>query len=106
MTEDALPFLGIGIMLLGSLLVTINDGLIKQALTSAATPEVLFFRGAFALVFFVLYGALTRNFRNFVPRNLLNAVWLSALAVLSLFLFTYALGLVPLATAIVLAYLS
>ncbi|PHS76223.1 MAG: hypothetical protein COB59_11130 [Rhodospirillaceae bacterium] len=103
---NSAPFAAIAIMLLASLLVTINDALIKEALVKADTAEVLFFRGVFALLAFLIFTVLTKSSRALIPKNIFVALGLSMLAVLSLYLFTYSLGFMPLATAIVLAYLS
>ena len=104
------PLSAIILMAASCLLVTVNDALVKEALIRAGTGEVLFFRGLFALLPFLIY-ALVRRFAGsgpagLLPNNMRLACLLSALAVLSLFLFTVALRHIPLATAVVLAYLS
>ena len=100
----------VGIMAAASLLVTVNDALVKQALSSAGTAEVLFFRGLFALLPLLIYAFLSRSVgkrpAGLLPNNARLAFLLSVLAVLSLFLFTFSLRFIPLATAIMLAYLS
>ena len=104
------PLSAIILMAASCLLVTVNDALVKEALIRAGTGEVLFFRGLFALLPFLIY-ALAGRFTGtrpagLLPNNMRLACLLSALAVLSLFLFTVALRHIPLATAVVLAYLS
>ena len=104
------PLAAIILMAASCLLVTVNDALVKEALIRAGTGEVLFFRGLFALLPFLFY-ALVGRFAGsgpagLLPNNMRLACLLSALAVLSLFLFTVALRHIPLATAVVLAYLS
>ena len=96
----------VGIMATASLLVTVNDALVKEALRFAGTAEVLFFRGLFALAPFLVYALLRRRPEALLPRNIKLAFLLSVLAVLSLFLFTISLRFIPLASAITLAYLS
>ena len=89
-----------------SLLVTVNDALVKLALASAGTAEVLFFRGLFAMVPILFYALASKRPDTLMPKNIRLTMLLSALAVLSLFLFTISLRFMPLATAVVLAYLS
>jgi len=89
-----------------SLLVTINDALVKEALVSAGTAEVLFFRGLFALLPLIAFSLAGNRPETLLPRNIRLALLLSVLAVGSLFLFTISLRFIPLASAIVLAYLS
>ena len=96
----------VGIMATASLLVTVNDALVKEALLVAGTAEVLFFRGLFALAPFLVYALLRRRPEALLPRNIKLAFLLSVLVVLSLFLFTISLRFIPLASAITLAYLS
>jgi len=98
--------LAVSMMTTASLLVTVNDALVKEALVSAGTAEVLFFRGLFALVPILIYALLWRRPETLLPRNIKLAFFLSALAALSLFLFTISLRFIPLASAITLAYLS
>ena len=106
----ATPLSAIILMAASCLLVTVNDALVKDALIRASTGEVLFFRGIFALLPFLLYALVSRFVgtrpAGLLPNNMRLACLLSALAVLSLFLFTVALRHIPLATAVVLAYLS
>ena len=98
--------LAVSMMTTASLLVTVNDALVKEALVHAGTAEVLFFRGLFALVPILIYALLWRRPETLLPRNIKLAFFLSALAALSLFLFTISLRFIPLASAITLAYLS
>ena len=98
--------LAVRMMTTASLLVTVNDALVKEALVRAGTAEVLFFRGLFALVPILIYALLWRRPETLLPRNIKLAFFLSALAALSLFLFTISLRFIPLASAITLAYLS
>ena len=98
--------LAVSMMTTASLLVTVNDALVKEALVRAGTAEVLFFRGLFALVPILIYALLWRRPETLLPRNIKLAFFLSALAALSLFLFTISLRFIPLASAITLAYLS
>lgn len=104
------PLSAIILMAASCLLVTVNDALVKEALIRANTGEVLFFRGLFALLPFLIYTLVSRFVgqgpAGLFPNNMRLAFLLSALAVLSLFLFTVALRHIPLATAVVLAYLS
>ena len=101
-----LTLLAVSMMTTASLLVTVNDALVKEALVHAGTAEVLFFRGLFALVPILIYALLWRRPETLLPRNIKLAFFLSALAALSLFLFTISLRFIPLASAITLAYLS
>ena len=78
--------LAVGVTATASLLVTVNDALVKEALVSAGTAQVLFFRGLFALVPIVVYALLCRRPGTLLPRNIKLAFFLSALAALSLFL--------------------
>ena len=98
--------LAVSMMATASLLVTVNDALVKEALVSAETAEVLFFRGLFALAPFLVYALLRRRPEALMPRNIKLASLLTLLAVLSLFLFTISLRFIPLASAITLTYLS
>ena len=98
--------LAVGVTATASLLVTVNDALVKEALVSAGTAQVLFFRGLFAMVPIVIYALLWRRLETLLPHNIKLAFFLSALAALSLFLFTISLRFIPLASAITLAYLS
>lgn len=96
----------VGIMATASLLVTVNDALVKEALRFAGTAEVLFFRGLFALAPFLVYALLRRRPEALLPRNIKLAFLLSVLAVLSLFLFTITLAyLSPIMVALVSALL-
>ena len=97
---------GIVMMLAASLLVTANDALVKLALGAAGSAEVLFFRGLFALLALLIYAAISGQFGCLLPRCWRLSVGLAGLAVLSLFLFTYALNFMTLAAAVMLAYLS
>ena len=94
------------LMAAASLLVTVNDALVKEALVRADTGEVLFFRAIFAMIPLLVYALAWGRPATLLPNNRTLALLLSALAVLSLFLFTISLRFIPLATAIVLAYLS
>ncbi len=94
------------LMAVASLLVTVNDALVKEALVRADTGEVLFFRAIFAMIPLLVYALAWGRPTTLLPNNRTLALLLSALAVLSLFLFTISLRFIPLATAIVLAYLS
>lgn len=94
------------LMAAASLLVTVNDALVKEALVRADTGEVLFFRAIFAMIPLLVYALAWGRPTTLLPNNRTLALLLSALAVLSLFLFTISLRFIPLATAIVLAYLS
>ena len=94
------------LMAAASLLVTVNDALVKEALVRADTGEVLFFRAIFAMIPLLVYALAWGRPATLLPNNRTLALLLSALAVLSLFLFTISLRFMPLATAIVLAYLS
>lgn len=94
------------LMAVASLLVTVNDALVKEALVRADTGEVLFFRAIFAMIPLLVYALAWGRPATLLPNNRTLALLLSALAVLSLFLFTISLRFIPLATAIVLAYLS
>ena len=98
--------LAVGVTATASLLVTINDALVKEALVSAGTAEVLFFRGLFALLPLIAFSLAGNRPETLLPRNIRLALLLSVLAVVSLFLFTISLRFIPLASAIVLAYLS
>lgn len=106
----ATPLSALILMAASSLLVTVNDALVKEALLNAGTSEVLFFRGLFALLPFLIYAFVSRFVgkrpAGLLPNKARLTFLLSALAVLSLFLFTVALRHIPLATAVVLAYLS
>ena len=94
------------LMAVASLLVTVNDALVKEALVRADTGEVLFFRAIFAMIPLLVYALAWGRPTTLLPNNRTLALLLSALAVLSLFLFTISLRFIPLATAIVLAYLG
>ena len=94
------------LMAVASLLVTVNDALVKEALVRADTGEVLFFRAIFAMIPLLVYALAWGRPATLLPNNRTLALLLSALAVLSLFLFTISLRFIPLATAIVLAYLG
>ena len=67
---------------------------------------MLFFRAIFAMIPLLVYALAWGRPATLLPNNRTLALLLSALAVLSLFLFTISLRFIPLATAIVLAYLS
>lgn len=106
MNHSHYSIFGIGIMLLASLLVTINDALIKEILVSIETAQLLFFRGIFAVSALFAYCLIRNRLSDFSISNPMQTILLSALAVLSLLSFTYSLQFIPLATAIVLAYTS
>ena len=59
----------VGIMATASLLVTVNDALVKEALRFAGTAEVLFFRGLFALAPFLVYALLRRRPEALLPHG-------------------------------------
>ena len=56
----ATPLSALILMAASSLLVTVNDALVKEALLNAGTSEVLFFRGLFALLPFLIYAFVSR----------------------------------------------
>ena len=93
-------------MATASLLVTINDALVKEAMIFAGAAKVLFFRGLFAVAPILVYAWLWKRPEILLPHNIRLALLLSVLAVLSLFLFTVSLRHIPLAAAVVLVYLS
>ena len=94
------PRSGIVMMLAASLLVTANDALVKLALGAAGSAEVLFSRGLFALLALLIYVAISGHFGCLLPRCWRLSVGLTGLAVLSLFLFTYALNFMTVVAAV------
>lgn len=106
MSDEKKPIIGIVIMLIASLLVTINDALIKEILKTIGTTQILFLRGVFALFSLLIYCFVRNRLSDFKVQNPKQTLVLSSLAVLSLLSFTFALQYIPLATAIVLAYTS
>mgnify|MGYP007000242271 len=57
------------LMAAASLLVTVNDALVKEALVRADTGEVLFFRAIFAMIPLLVYALAWGRPATLLPNN-------------------------------------
>lgn len=100
------PIVGVACMLLGCLILTANDALIKRLVEDMSVGQTISLRGLIGFVMTVLLAQALGGLGRLRPRNVRNAGVLTAMLVANLFLFPMSLRHIPLAEAIMLAYLS
>ena len=93
-------------MLIGCGILTVNDALMKALVAEMPVAQAVALRGAAGLVLTVAAAPFLGGFRTLLPRNPRSAGLLTGLLVCNLFLFPTSLRYIPLADAIMLAYLS
>ena len=100
------PALGIAQMLGAGFLITANDGFVKLLLEELPIGEVVALRGTVLLIIVLLLARLVGGPRALKVANW-KAQWLRAvLAAASIFLFVASLAVLPLSTAVTLAFVN
>ena len=102
----AAPIRGAAMMLIGCGALTVNDALMKSLVAELPLGQVVTLRGAIGVLFLLAAAPAMGGMRALAPRNLGGAAALTSLLIIGLFLFPYSLKFLPLADAIMLAYLS
>ncbi len=97
---------GFALMLIGCATLTINDAIMKTLVAELPLLQTVSLRGVAGLVFTVAAAPLMGGFRMLVPRNPRTAGLLTGFLICNLVLFPLSLRYIPLADAIMLAYLS
>jgi drug/metabolite transporter (DMT)-like permease len=100
------PALGAILLLTGCALLTANDALMKSLVSDLPIGQVVSLRGFIGLALAVLAAPMIGGFDQLRPRNPRNVDILTGLLVINLFLFPLSLRFIPLADAILLAYMS
>jgi drug/metabolite transporter (DMT)-like permease len=100
------PAFGALLMLAGCALLTGGDAVMKQLVSDLPVGQVVSLRGFAGFVMAVAAAPLIGGFDMLRPRNPRNVGILTGLLLINLFLFPTSLRFIPLADAIMLAYLS
>lgn len=98
--------LGAALMLTGCALLTLNDALMKALVSELPLGQVVSLRGLAGFVLAAAVAPTLGGVDRLRPRNPRGVAILTVLLVVSLFLFPLSLRFIPLADAIMLAYLS
>lgn len=93
-------------MLLGCSLLTLNDATAKWLTTSYPVGEVVFFRGVVAVMLIVGFGWRHAGLSALRPRNLNGQLYRALLFVVSTFLFTLSIKLMPLPVVTAITFAS
>ncbi|MEM6676433.1 MAG: DMT family transporter [Pseudomonadota bacterium] len=104
-TEPSLQT-GAALMLIGCGILTINDALMKALVAQMPVGQAVALRGAVGVVLTLAVAPLMGGFRTLLPKKPKAAGLLTGLLICNLFLFPTSLRYIPLADAIMLAYLS
>ncbi|HUS55983.1 MAG TPA: DMT family transporter [Thermohalobaculum sp.] len=105
-TPERSPAFGAVLLLAGCALLTVNDALMKSLVSDLPVGQVVSLRGFAGLILAILAAPLVGGFDQLRPRNPRNVGILTGLLVINLFLFPFSLRFIPLADAILLAYMS
>lgn len=100
------PYLGAGLMMLGCALLTVNDALMKALVSDIPIGELVAVRALAGLGVTLIASRFLGGPAKLRPQNRRNVMVLTGLLLLTLFLFPVSLRYIPLADAIMLAYLS
>jgi len=100
----ATPIRSIALMVVASGLLTVNDGMVKWLAQSYPVGQVMTLRGAFVIVFVVLWAMSRRRTSELRVSNWRLQLTRGALMSISTFLFVTALTLMPIADAIAIAF--
>lgn len=106
--DSAAPtvLIGAGLMILGCALLTVNDALMKALVTDLPLGQMVSMRGFAGFLMLAAIAPFVGGMRMLVPRQKKTAMILTVLLQFNLFLFPLGLRHIPLADAIMLAYLS
>jgi drug/metabolite transporter (DMT)-like permease len=104
--SDRSPAFGAMLLVTGCALMTVNDALMKSLVSTLPVGQVVSLRGFAGLILAILAAPLIGGFDQLRPRNPRNVGILTGLLVINLFLFPFSLRFIPLADAILLAYMS
>ncbi|MCR9255290.1 MAG: DMT family transporter [Alphaproteobacteria bacterium] len=108
-TEENAPSsvaLGVGLMLAGCGLLTVNDAFMKALVSEYGVGQAVSLRGLIGTVMVVAAAPFMGGYRALLPKTTSRAAILTGLALANYFLFPFSLQFIPLADAIMLAYLS
>lgn len=105
-TANPSPAFGAMLLVAGCALLTVNDALMKSLVSDLPIGQVVSLRGFTGLALAILAAPLIGGFDQLRPRNPGNVAILTGLLVINLFLFPFSLRFIPLADAILLAYMS
>ncbi|MGI9412995.1 MAG: DMT family transporter [Hyphomicrobiales bacterium] len=100
------PFRGIGLMLMGSALITLNDAAVKLVLDDHSVSQAILVRGVFAFVVIVWLVRRAGGWEAARWRSLRAQLPCAAPLITSLFLFVFSLSRIPIAPATVILYMS
>lgn len=100
------PMFGIGLMVVACGLLAGGDACMKALVREMPVHQAVTLRGLAGLVLTVAAAPILGGLGQLRPRNTRNVAILSLLLLISLFLFPLCLNQIPLADAIMLAYLS
>lgn len=102
----ASPARGAALMLAGCALLTVNDAIMKELVTALPLGELVALRAAAGVVCTLAIAPFLGGGVQVVPRHPGPVLVIAAMLVVTLFLFPLSLRYVPLADAVLLAYLS
>jgi len=105
-TRSDQPFKGIGLMLVGSALITVNDAAIKLVLDDHTVSQAILVRAVFALPVIAWLAYRAGGWEAARWRNPWAQLLCAVPLVASLFLFVTSLSRIPIAPATVILYLS
>ena len=100
------PAFGAGLMLAGCALLTMNDAAVKALVTELPLGQLVSLRGFAGFLLAILAAPLIGGFDKLRPRNPKPVAVMTALLLVNFFLLPFSLRFIPLADALLLAYLS
>ena len=100
------PGLGIGCLILGGFLITMNDAAIKAASPGLPVGEIMFLRAIVQTALVVLYLVVFRRFGELRVEHRIGQASRAAVMVIASFMFVWALRLLPLADATALLFIA
>ena len=95
---------GIACMLIGVVLLSLNDALIKSLTPHYPVGELLFLRGIFICPWILILAHRAGGLRSLRVRNVKGQAWRGLCVIASSFLFVTGLGYLPLADAIAISF--
>ena len=98
--------LGAGLMIAGCFMLTVNDAFMKLLVSDLPLGQVVGLRGLMSLGLLIVLAPWLGGYRELLPHNKGRVALLTGILLINYFIFPYSLKYVPLADAIMLAYLS
>ncbi|MEM7169094.1 MAG: DMT family transporter [Pseudomonadota bacterium] len=98
------PLIGIALMVIGILLLGINDALIKVMVERHPLGQMIFMRGFFALFPMAWLVWRAGGWQTLAWRSISGQIGCALLLTLALFLFVYSLSILPLGLATIMVY--